>query len=98
MIIGYEQPTIAILNASEIAGLASSEKTKLEEQGYIVNYIDNAPEGEYETGTFLYMIGNKPGTRDLLTQHYQFKTIDNLPESITRDYDFVIILNPEATE
>ena len=94
----YEQPTIAILNASEIAGLASSEKTKLEEQGYIVNYIDNAPEGEYETGTFLYMIGNKPGTRDLLTQLYQFKTIDELPESITRDYDFVIILNPEATE
>lgn len=94
----YEQPTIAILNASEVAGLAGSEKTKLEEQGYTVSYIDNAPEGEYETGTFLYMVGNKPGTRDLLTQLYQFKSIDELPESITRDYDFVIILNPEATE
>jgi len=92
----YEFPTIAIYNASETAGLAAAEKTKLEEEGFTINHIDNAPEGEYETGTYLYVINDKPGTRSLLNRSYQIN--ENLPDSIPRDYDFVIILNPEETE
>ena len=94
----YEYPTIAIYNASETAGLAAREKTSLEEQGYTVHFIDNAPEGKYPTGNTLFAISNKPGTKSMLSRIYNSESLDLLPESIPRDYDFIIILNPESEE
>lgn len=92
----YEEPTIAIYNASDIDGLASAEKAKLEEKGYTISLIDNAPEGEYTKGTSIYAINTqKPGTAQMLEDYYNFTplTKDNLPATISPDYDFIIILN-----
>lgn len=94
----YEEPTIAIYNASDTVGLASNEKAKLEEKGYTITTIDNAPEGEYDQGTAIYAISTtKPGTKALLEEEYSYepKTTAELPTTIEPKYDFIIILNDQ---
>lgn len=95
----YEHPTIAIFNATGQSGLASSEQKKLEENGYIVSAIGNAPEGsDFKEDLTIYSSKNKPGTEDMLEKLYNVKVapISEAPSSITRDYDFVIILGPSS--
>lgn len=92
----YEEPTIAIYNATDTAGLASSEKAKLENKGYTVKTIDNAPESEYKAGVTIYATTDqKPGTFRLLEEDYNFTPLnkDELPSTIPADHDFIIILN-----
>ena len=92
----YEKPTIAIYNASDTDGLASEEKKKLEEKGYTITFIDNAPAGEYEKGVSVYAINpEKAGTKRMLTEEYNYdlKSKDELPATIAPNYDFIIILN-----
>ncbi len=92
----YEEPTIAIYNATDTTGLAAEEKSNLEKLGYEIKTVDNAPAGEYPSGTSLYVINTKkPGTLRLLSEHYNLTPleIDELPATISPDYDFIIILN-----
>ncbi|MBR3386019.1 LCP family protein [Candidatus Saccharibacteria bacterium] len=93
----YEAPTILVLNATDTAGLAGTERTKLLAEGYQDITADNAPEGTYPTGITIYAItDNKLGTKSLLTEYYSkdFSDPSSLPDSIPRTYDFIIILNP----
>lgn len=96
----YEEATILVLNATDTIGLASSEQTDLTEAGFTNITVDDAPEGEYNTGTTLYALTSKPGTKALLETHYGLSanSIDDLPASLPQNYDFIIILNPEAEE
>lgn len=96
----YEEPTILVLNATETPGLAAKERTALEDAGYKIVDVDDAPEGDYTRGYILYSTHEKPGTEDLLEDHYSIDAWDyeNMPEGISRDYDFVIILNPKLNE
>lgn len=96
----YENSTIIVLNAAGIVGLASAERDKLTAEEYTNISIDDAPEGEYPTGFTLYSKGTKPNTQTLLEKFYEQEasSFDDLPDSVTRDYDFVIILNPNFEE
>ena len=100
----YEEPSILVLNATETAGLASSEQANLIAAGYTDVDVDDAPElpeGEtYPEGTTIYELNSKPGSAVLLKAHYDsnLKPADSLPEAISRNYDFVIILNPQSEE
>ena len=81
----YEEPTIMVLNATETPGL------------------DDAPLGEYEDGYTVYVVtSDKPGTKKLLEEYYgvSAKSVDELSEDVTREYDFVVIVNlqEEAVE
>lgn len=92
----YEEPTIAIYNASSTDGLAGEEKKKLEEKGYTITIIDNAPAGTYEKGTSIYAVNpEKAGTKRMLTEEYNYdlKSKEELPATIAPKYDFIIILN-----
>ena len=97
----YEAPVIAVLNATGEAGVASAETTKLTEVGYYITTTDNTPEGTTFTDDItIYYSGNKPGTKNMLEKQYQFiefKPISDAPESLSRDYDFIIILGPTPT-
>ena len=96
----YEDYTILILNATETPGLASTEKSNLEEAGYDNIYIDDAPEDEYAEGYILYSITDTaPGTKRLLEEKYSTtaQPADTLPANIPTDYDFIIIINPSDT-
>ncbi len=92
----YENSTILILNGTETPGLASIEKTTLEEEGYKNIYTDNAPEETYEEDYILYSLTDSaPGTKKLLEERYNqtAKSIEDLPADISQDYDFIIIIS-----
>ncbi|MBO7132518.1 LCP family protein [Candidatus Saccharibacteria bacterium] len=97
----YEEPSILILNGTEEAGVAATEKSTLEKDGYLNIDIDDAPEGEYQDNYAIYATNNsKPGTKALLEQHYNASTkpLEELPENISREYDFIIILGGQTSE
>ena len=98
----YEHPTIAVLNATGEAGVANEERIKLEAEGYTINTVDNAPaDVVLEDNVVIYSNNTKPGTEDMLEKYYELRTIKSLseaPASVSRDYDFVIIIGPTPIE
>ena len=96
----YEDPTIVILNAADASDSASSEKTKLEEDGYATVYVDDAPvAGKFENEYTLYArTEDKPSTKKLLEEKYDTtaKTLEELPAGIDTTCDFVIIVNKKS--
>lgn len=96
----YENPTILVLNATDTTGLASAEQTALIENGYKNVSIADAPElpedESYQAGLTIYAVNHKPGTQALLKAYYNISAQPSsaLPSAVSRDYDFVIILNP----
>ncbi len=90
----YEEPSILILNGTDEDGLAKTEKKTLEEEGYTDIDTDNAPEGEYTEKYTIYELNSKPYTKKLLEKYYNIVTrpSEELPEGISTDYDFVIII------
>lgn len=96
----YEDYTILVLNATETPGLASTEKSTLEEAGYDNIYVDDAPVGEYSKGYTIYSLTDTaPGTKKLLEEKYQttIKSAAELPANIPTDYNFVIIVNSDSS-
>lgn len=91
----YEDASILVLNGTDTAGLASSEQSTLEEEGYTDIAVNDAPEGSYSEEYSLYDLTNSaPGTKKLLETKYKTtaKTAEELPANIPTDYDFIIIL------
>ena len=94
----YEDYTILVLNATETPGLASTEKSTLEESGYDNIYVDDAPMSEYPEGYTVYSLTDTaPGTKKLLEEKYQTttKSTAELPAGIPTDYNFIIIVNSD---
>lgn len=97
----YEEATILVLNATDTVGLANEQKLSLEEAGFTRIDADNAPEGEYPDEFALYVLDNSTkGTQKMLEEQFSIsaKTYEELPESITRDYNFVLILGGENND
>ncbi|MBR2641286.1 LCP family protein [Candidatus Saccharibacteria bacterium] len=97
----YEDPTILILNATETVGLASDEQRVLEEEGYLRIDADNAPEGDFPDQYMLYVLdGTTKGTQKMLEEKYSTtaKTYNELPETISHDYNFVLILGEQTSD
>lgn len=97
----YEAPSILVLNATDTPGLAAVERDALLSAGYTYVYTDDAPEGDYRTGTTIYATNSdKSGTTRLLEEYYEADTLsaDELPAGVSRDYDFIIVVNPVSAE
>ena len=95
----YEQPKIAILNATGESGVAAEQKKKLEEEGYTITAIDNI-EGNFEDSYTLYDLASRtPGTKPMLENYFGVtaKTGTDIPEIIPRDYDLVLVLGPSPS-
>lgn len=90
----YEDYTILVLNGTEEVGIASAEKAALEEDGYENIEVSDAPTSDYQEEYTLYSLTDStPGVKKLLEAKYgSAKSIEELPEGISRDYNFVIIL------
>ncbi len=98
----YEDASILVLNGTDTAGLASSERTSLKEDNYLNIDVDDAPAGAYTTEYTLYALtDDKPNTKKSLEEKYSLtaKSADELPAGISTAYDFVLILGtPTKTE
>ncbi len=97
----YEDASILVLNGTDTAGLASSERTTLEEDGYVNVSVDDAPAGTYDQEYTLYALtDDKPNTQKSLEKKYNSaaKASSELPAGISTAYDFVLILGSTTTE
>ena len=97
----YEDASILVLNGTEEVGIASAEVNQLEEDGYINIEAGDAPTSDYIGQYTLYALNdNAPGTKKLLEKKYHLtaKPAEELPEGISKDYDFVIVLGNTKAE
>ncbi len=94
-----EGAVIIVYNGSGEPGVAAQERELLEENGYGVREIANAPEGEYKYLEDIEIYdaseGLKPETKKALERFYgiEMKDMSLLPNGISPiGYDFIIII------
>lgn len=93
--ITREGSTIEILNGSDTAGVAASEQEKLENEGFVVSSIGDAPEGTYDELEIYTLNDDMVETKNKLSEFYDNAVIrlaEDLPNNLVSDADFVIIL------
>lgn len=99
-----EGAVVSIYNGTDTSGLAGKEQTTLEEQGYTIGKIGDAPSGICAQQYCVYTLtDDKPQTSQALAGKYGVEVQDGagLPQSLrTTGTDFVIIIGvaPEPTE
>lgn len=89
-----EEPTVEVLNGSEQVGVASVEQEKLIAEEFRVPAVDDAPTNDF-VGYSVYVLNeDKVGSKKKLEEIYktQAKSADELPEGISSDCDFVVIV------
>lgn len=96
-----EGATIDVLNGSGIPGQAQTKADELEEQGYNIATVGNAPGGTYGTMQ-LYDLsdGKKPATKAKLQKALgvsEVKSSDLLPAGAETESDFVIIIGTNGS-
>ena len=91
--ITREDARIVILNGSGTAGLAQQEAEKLEQKGFTISQVDNAPTSDYASATIYQLGDSNTATKDGLQKAYGVQvTPGNPPMYVTEDTDFVIIV------
>ncbi|MBR3320155.1 LCP family protein [Candidatus Saccharibacteria bacterium] len=100
-----EGATLIVYNGSGEEGVAAKEREALEEKGYIVKDIANAPEGDYKYTEDIELYdaseGLKPDTKKALEKFYgvEAKDMSELPNGISPiGYDFIIIIGSATNE
>jgi len=91
--VSREAAQTSVLNGGAVAGLAQTEADKLEELGFIIDEVNNAPDGTYDA-VEIYQIGTtKTASAAKLAELYNV-TIKTTPPpfSVVGETDFVIIL------
>ncbi len=94
-----ENANILVLNGTGEVGVASREQDELENSGFTVGEIDDAPDGEYPSHYYLYNVSNRcPGTQASLEKRYSVSAtpIETLPEGISGEgFDFIVIIGQQ---
>lgn len=94
-----EKAGIDVLNGSSTAGVAQRQADKLNEQGFIINDVGNAPEGQYDKVT-IYQIGTgNPATAAKLKEVYGVEVRATAPPfQVIGDAKFVVVFgtDPDA--
>lgn len=94
-----ENAVIDVLNGSGVPGAAQKQADDLEEEGYTIGSVDNAP-GTAVSGVRLYdMTGGKlPATKSKLEKHFGVTAAKTPPEGVVTDADFVIIIGTNGAD
>lgn len=95
--IKEEAAVVDILNGTTTGGLATERADDLKSFGYIIGKVGNSPK-HYSTTSLFDMKGKSPFTKRYLEQRFVLKAKEasKLPEGITSNADFVIILGNDA--
>ena len=93
--IRNENATIAVLNGTSVAGLASRTADELKSYGYNISQIADSPIKNQQSTTIIDLRkGSKKYTKSYLEKRFKVTTVQELPDSriVPGDADFVIIL------
>jgi anionic cell wall polymer biosynthesis LytR-Cps2A-Psr (LCP) family protein len=96
-----EGANVTVLNGSGVAGVGQTVADTLTKQGFTIDEVANAPEGEY-ADIEVYQIGDgNPATASKLKELYAITIKTTTPPvSVTGETDFVVIVGkaPNTTE
>lgn len=88
-----EAPHLTVLNGSGEAGVAQKVADSLEAKGFIIDSVDNAPDGTYATVEIYQISTDKTATAAKLKEIYGVAPKTTAPPvSVTGETDFVIIV------
>ena len=88
-----EEPQVTVLNGSGEVGVAQIAADSLEEKGFIIGSVDNAPDGKYAAVEVYQINVEKTATAAKLAELYGVTVKKTTPPtSVTGDTDFLIII------
>jgi len=88
-----EEPVVTVLNGSGEVGIAQSAADALEEKGFTIDTIDNAPDGSYGKVTIYQMNAEKTASAAKLKEIYGVTPKTGTPPvSVNGETDFVVII------
>jgi len=88
-----EEPHVSVLNGSDASGVAQVEADKLELKGFIVDTVDNAPEGDYGKAVIYQLNPEKKASAAKLKEIYGVTPLTTAPPvSVVGETDFLIII------
>jgi LCP family protein required for cell wall assembly len=91
-----EEPHISVLNGGRAAGIAQIEADKLTDKGFIVDTVDNAPDGTYARIEVYQINPDKKASAVSLAELYGITVKTTAPPvSVVGDTDFLIVLGPD---
>ncbi len=99
--IAREKAAIAIYNATDGFGVASSEREKLEAAGFIVASVGDADSTTCQDNYCVYVLNpEKAGTQRALADRYgvSVRGADELPAELQGGADFVVIIGKVAED
>ncbi len=92
-----EDPAVIVLNGSGEAGVAQIAADSLEDKGFIINSVSNAPEAKYAKVEVYQINAEKTATAAKLAELYGVTIKKTAPPvSVTGETDFVIIIGDAA--
>jgi len=91
-----ENPSVAVLNATETSGLASKALTSLKAKGFESAGIGDATADQPKTTIIDLTVGAKPASKKLLQKLYPGATVTTSnPYAASYDADFIVILGQD---
>lgn len=88
-----EDSHISVYNGSGETGIAQLAAEQLEEKGFTIDTIDNAPEGTYQRVEVYQIADDKPATAKKLKELFSVTVKKSTPPvSVMGDTDFVVII------
>ena len=92
-----EAPRLTVLNGSGVAGTAQTLADMLEDKGFIIDSVSNAPEGSYQAIEIYQINKDKTATAAKLKELYNVTPKTTTPPaSVTGETDFLIIIGDAA--
>ena len=88
-----EESVVSVFNGSGVAGVAQNAAYELEDAGFTVAEVDNAPEGSYQTVEIYQLNSEKTASAEKLEDLYGVKVRTTVPPvAVVGDTDFVVII------
>lgn len=92
-----EEPHVTVLNGSGVAGVAQTEADALEEKGFIIDTIGNAPDGSYGKATIYQLNKDKIASAAKLKEIYGGTILTTAPPvSVVGETDFLVIIGTSS--
>lgn len=94
-----EAAHVTVLNGSGTSGVAQQQADKLEELGFVVDGVDNAPEGNYGKATIYQINKDKTASAAKLKEIYGVTPKTTAPPvSVVGETDFLVIIGTAPTQ
>ncbi|HVI60682.1 MAG TPA: LytR C-terminal domain-containing protein, partial [Candidatus Saccharimonadales bacterium] len=90
-----ENASVVVLNATDISGLASQERTRLKVKDLNVVDIDDAQSNDANSSVIDLSGGKKPATRKLLGEIYKNRFTTANPYGNLYDVDFIVLVGSD---